>query len=132
MKIYLDIDDTLIHTDLFNVRPANYVKEFLTNVVNNHDTYWLTTHCNGDSTVPVLYLSKIFPEELMSLIMRIKPTRWEMRKIDAINLDEKFLWLDDVLMDSEEKLLREKGKLASHVMVNLDENPDFLKDFINI
>lgn len=132
MKIYLDIDDTLIHTDLFNVRPANHVKEFLTNIVKKHDTYWLTTHCNGDSTVPVLYLSKIFPEELMPLIMRIKPTRWEMRKIDAINLDENFLWFDDVLMDSEEKLLNEKGKRDSHIMVNLDDNPDFLKDYLNI
>jgi phosphatidate phosphatase APP1 len=64
MKIYLDIDDTLIHTDLFNMRPANHVKEFLTNVVNNHDTYWLTTHCNGDASVPVFYLSKIFPEAI--------------------------------------------------------------------
>lgn len=132
MKIYLDIDDTLIHTDLFNIRPANYVKEFLTNAVNSHDTYWLTTHCNGDPSVPVFYLSKIFPEQLMPLIMKIKPTSWDMRKIDAINLDEDFLWFDDVLMDSEEKLLISKGKRGSHIMVNLDDNPDFLKDYITI
>ena len=132
MKIYLDIDDTLIHTYLFNIRPANYVKEFLTNAVNNHDAYWLTTPCNGDPSVPVFYLSKIFPEQLMPLIMRIKPTSWDMRKIDAINLDEEFLWFDDVLMDSEEKLLISKGKRDSHIMVNLDDNPDFLKDYITI
>jgi len=63
--------------------------------------------------------------------MRIKPTRWEMRKIDTINLDENFLWFDDVLTDSEEKLLKEKGKLDSHVMVNLDNNPNFLLDYLN-
>lgn len=132
MKIYLDIDDTLIHTNLFNRRPANYVREFLTHVVNNHDTYWLTTHCQGDATVPVTYLSKFIDEDLVPLIIRIKPTRWKVRKIDAINLDEDFLWFDDVLMDSEEKLLVSKDRLSNHVMVDLDKNPDFLKDYLNI
>jgi len=132
MKIYLDIDDTLINTDIYNTRPANHLKEFLEYMLENHDVYWLTTHCNGDATVPVSYISKFVPQEVVNLTMRIKPTRWEIRKIDAINLDEDFLWFDDVLMDSEEKLLILKGKRSSHVMVNLDENPNTLKDYINI
>jgi len=132
MKIYLDIDDTLIHTDLFNIRPANYVKEFLTNAVNNHDVFWLTTHCDGDASRPVFYLAKILPEELIPLIMKIKPTTWNVNKIEAINLDEEFMWFDDILEDPEEKLLLSKGKRESHIMVNLDDNPDFLKDYLNI
>lgn len=132
MKIYLDIDDTLIHTDLFNMRPANYVREFLTNIVNKHDPYWLTTHCDGDASRPVFYLAKIFPEELIPIIMKIKPTTWNVNKIEAINLDEEFMWFDDILEDTEEKLLISKGKRDSHIMVNLDDNPDFLKDYLKI
>lgn len=130
MKIYLDIDDTLLNTDIHNTRPANHLKPFLEYMLGNHDVYWLTTHCNGDPTVPVEYLSRFVSPEITALLMRIKPTSWEMRKIDAINLDEDFLWFDDVLMDSEEKLLRSKGKLSSHVMVDLDANPDILSEFI--
>jgi len=132
MKIYLDIDDTLLNTDIHNTLPANHLKPFLEYMLANHDVYWLTTHCNGDATVPVSYLSRFVTPDITALLMRIKPTRWEMRKIDVINLDEDFLWFDDVLTDSEEKLLREKGKLSSHKMVDLDANPDFLKDYINI
>lgn len=132
MKVYLDIDDTLLHTDLFNMRPANYLMEFLTNLINKHDVYWLTTHCNGDATVPVAYLSRFVDQEITDLILKIKPTKWEIRKIDAINLDEDFMWFDDVLMDSEEKLLKSKGRLSNHIMVDLDANPDFLKDYLDI
>lgn len=132
MKVYLDIDDTLLNTDIHNTRPANHLKEFLEYMLKNHDVYWLTTHCNGDATVPVSYLSRFVTPDITALLLRIKPTRWEMRKIDAINLDEEFMWFDDVLTDSEEKLLREKGKLSSHIMVDLDANPDFLKDCIKI
>ena len=132
MKVYLDIDDTLLHTDLFNMRPAKYLKEFLSNLIYKHDVYWLTTHCNGEATVPVSYLSRFVEQEIVDLIIKIKPTKWEIRKVDAINLDDDFLWFDDVLMDSEEKLLKSKGKLSSHIMVDLDAHPDFLKNYLNI
>ena len=35
MKIYLDIDDTLINTDMYNMRPANHLKEFLEYMLKN-------------------------------------------------------------------------------------------------
>ncbi|OGC45365.1 hypothetical protein A2V49_00710 [candidate division WWE3 bacterium RBG_19FT_COMBO_34_6] len=138
MKIYLDIDETILRNDLkvtehgwvFAGGPAAHLKEFLKNILKRHDVYWLTTHCDGDPSVPVLYLSKFFDEELMQLIIKIKPTRWKNMKVEAINLDEDFLWFDDCLFDTEKKILENAGKLKSHVMVNLDKNPDFYKDFL--
>ena len=131
MKIYLDIDDTLINTDMYAMRPANHLKEFLSYMVKNHDVYWLTTHCNGDATTAVYYMNKFVSPEITDLIMRIKPTRWKVCKTEAINMDEDFLWFDDVLSFDEEKQLREKGKLESFVRVNLDLEPDILKEFID-
>jgi hypothetical protein len=131
MKIYLDIDDTLIHTDLFDMRPAKHLKEFLTHMLNNHDVYWLTTHCDGDATVPVAYLGKFFPEDLMELIIKIKPSSWKTFKIEAINLEDDFLWFDDVLMQYEEKVLKEADKLDSHIKVDLDKDPDFLSKYLS-
>lgn len=132
MKIYLDIDDTLIHTDLFDMRPAKHLEEFLTHMLDNHDVYWLTTHCDGDATVPVSYLGKFFPKNLMDLIIKIKPSSWKTFKIEAINLEDDFLWFDDVLMQYEEKVLKGVGKLDSHVKVDLDEDPDFLKNYLEV
>lgn len=130
MKIYLDIDDTLLNTDLNNTRPANHLKPFLEYMIKNHDVYWLTTHCNGDATVPVAYLSRFVGPDITSLIVKIRPTRWNIIKSEAINMDEDFLWFDDVLSWGDEKALESKGKLNSHVKVNLDDNPDILLDFI--
>ena len=140
MKIYLDIDETILYNTTekegnmmcLKSYPAKYLKEFLKNALERHQVYWLTTHCDGDATVPVLYLSKYFDQELMDLIIRIKPTRWANRKIEAINLKEDFLWFDDVLLGTEEKELKEAGKLQSYINVNLDKNEDFWQDWLKI
>src|SRR3989344_5197945 len=121
MKIYLDIDDTLINTDMYNMRPANHLKEFLEHMLENHDVYWLTTHCNGDATVPVSYISRFAPQEIVNLVVKIKPTSWSILKTEAINMDEYFLWFDDTLSWGEEKALREHDKLTSYVKVDLDK-----------
>ena len=131
MKIYLDIDDTLINTSRFERRPANHLKEFLTYMLNNHDVYWLTTHCDGDATTAAFYMNKFVDSDITDLIMRIKPTRWKVSKTEAINMDEDFLWFDDTLSDLEEKALVAKGKLGSHIKVDLDENPNILLEFIS-
>jgi len=51
MKIYLDINGTIIHRKLEKgkavVKPASYLKEFLDNALKRHDVYWLSTICNG-------------------------------------------------------------------------------------
>lgn len=132
MKIYLDIDDTLLYTDIFNTRPANYLKEFLYHVVSTHDVYWLTTHCNGDASVPVLYLSRFVPEDLIPVLMRIRPTKWDISKTEGIDINSQFLWFDDTLLPSEEKVLNSNNKMASYIKVDLDSDPDIFKNFLSI
>lgn len=130
MKIYLDIDDTLINTDYRNTRPAKHLKKFLEYMLNNHDVYWLTTHCNGDATVPVSYLSRFVSPDIIPFIMRIKPTSWNILKTEGIDMSEDFLWFDDTLSWGEERELKKHNKLSSHVKVDLDTHPDFLLDYI--
>lgn len=130
MKIYLDIDDTLLNTDMYNMRPANHLKEFLECVLRNHDVYWLTTHCNGDVASPILWMSKYVNPEIVDLIMRIKPTRWKVSKTEAIDFSEDFLWFDDILTLEDERKLEEQNKLNCYVKVDLDSNPDILKEYI--
>jgi hypothetical protein len=130
MKIYLDIDDTLLHTDIYNRRAANHLKPFLEYMTKNHDVYWLTTHCNGDPSVPVAYLNRFVSPDITPLLLKIKPTKWEVLKSEAINMDEDFLWLDDTLSDGDEKALEAKKKLNCFAKIDLDENPNVLNEFI--
>ena len=131
MKIYLDIDDTLINADMYEVKPANHLKEFLSYMLKNHDVYWLSTHCDGNAETAVSYLSQFVDADITSLIKKIKPTKWKYFKAEAINMGEDFLWFDDVLSFNDEELLKSKNKLGSYVKVNLDEDPDILLEFIN-
>jgi hypothetical protein len=115
---------------MYNMRPANHLKEFLEYMLANHEVYWLTTHCNGDPTVPVMYMSRFVSQDVVPLLMKIKPTSWNVLKTDAIDMSEDFLWFDDTLSWGEEKALKDKNKLDSHIKVNLDEKPDFLMEVI--
>jgi len=50
MKIYLDIDGTMIHEELGDMwgKAAAGLEEFFV-ALRPYDTYWLTTHCmEGD------------------------------------------------------------------------------------
>jgi len=132
MKIYLDIDDTLIQHEGFNTAPAKYLKEFLQNIIVKHEVFWLTTHCDGDPTTPISYMSRYITQDLIPLIMRIKPTRWNISKTEGIALDEDFMWFDDLLLPSDERALNNAGKLNSHIKVDLYANPEFLKNYLNI
>jgi hypothetical protein len=135
MKIYLDIDDTLITNYISGVylktKPANHLKEFLEYMIKNHDVYWLTTHCNGDADTAVSYLGQFVGKDIVDMIKKIKPTKWTHLKTEAVNMDEDFLWFDDQLSFDEEKQLREKGKLESFVRVNLELDPDILREFVD-
>lgn len=64
--------------------------------------------------------------------MRLKPIRWRTRKIEAINLDEDFMWFEDAPSPSEIEDLEEKGKLDSLVKPNLDDSPNYLKEYLSV
>jgi hypothetical protein len=140
MKIYLDINKTILHRSLnmtdsgltYYRGPANFLKEFLEHILRNHDVYWLSTRCNGDTSATVNYLKRYLDQELIDLVSKIKPTSWGTYKLEAVNLDEEFLWFDDYITQHEEELLEEAGKSHCHIKVNLDENPDVFKEYLDI
>lgn len=130
MKIYLDIDGTLLHKTTF--KPANHLKPFLDYVISYHDVYWLTTHCNGDITSPVNYLMQYAPNLDRSFIERIKPTGGYTFKTEVLDLStsSEFLWFDDQPLQGEIKLLEKTNHSKNWIKINLDENPDILARFI--
>ena len=130
MNIYLDIDGVLLANDL-NI--ANYAPEFLDYVLTSFpdSTYWLTTHCNGDATVPIRHIGHLFDSKTIEIIKKIKPTSWDLAKTRAIDFSKPFLWFDDDLFFEEKQSLIEHGVLDNWIEVNLSKNPNQLRDLIN-
>ena len=128
-SIYLDIDGVLLANDL---TPANYSKEFLATVLERYPytTYWLTTHCDGDASVPIQHIGHLFDDETVELMKKIKPTSWQTAKTRAIDFEKPFLWFDDDLFYEEKETLQEKGVLDNWIKVDLAKNPDQLAEFV--
>lgn len=129
-NIYLDIDGVLLANDL---NPANHAPEFLKYVLTNFpdSTYWLTTHCQGDASVPIQHIGHLFNDETIELMKKIKPTTWDLAKTRAIDFNQPFLWFDDDLFFEEKQSLIEHGVLDNWIEVDLSKKPNQLKNFIN-
>jgi hypothetical protein len=129
-NIYLDIDGVLLANDL---NPANYAPEFVKYVLTNFpdSTYWLTTHCQGDASVPIQHIGHLFNDETIELMKKIKPTTWDLAKTRAIDFNQPFLWFDDDLFFEEKQSLIEHGVLDNWIEVDLSKKPNQLKNFIN-
>ena len=127
MNIYLDINGVILDKDL---KPANYINEFLTHIINKYSVYWLTTHCKGDSKITVSYINQFFDQSVIDLLKKIKPTNWSTAKTEAIDFATPFFWFDDVIFDFEKNDLIRHNALKSWVKVDLSNNPDQLKDIM--
>lgn len=127
MKAFLDIDGVILANDR---QKANYSDEFIKYLVENHDVYWLTTHCKGDANFTIEHLGGYFSPETMELLKKIKPTNWDTWKTEAINLNEDFLWFDDQVFDEEINILKVNNKYGSWVQIDLSKDPDQLKTLI--
>lgn len=129
VNIYLDIDGVLLANDL---NPANYANDFLRKVLQEYpnSTYWLTTHCNGDSSVPIQHIGHLFDNDVQELMKLIKPTKWETAKTRGINFDVPFLWFDDDLFFEEKQELEKRGVLDNWIEVDLAKNENHLQNFI--
>ena len=128
MDIYLDIDGVLITKD---GNPANSVNEFLQYTVNNHNVYWLTTHCRTGGNNAVSYLQNKLPQKTVELIKVIKPTNWNTLKTEALVFSQDFLWLDDYIMNAEIDVLEKNNCAKNFVRVDLVKSPNQLIDIIN-
>ena len=130
MNIYLDINGTLL--DYRGFKPASYLKEFLSNAVNNHKVYWLSNRCRGDVNEANSYIMTYLDDTYLPLIQKIKPTNWISKKTSAIDLNSDFLWFDDNLVPSDKAVLEENNLLHRFVLVNLINNTDIFKKYLEI
>jgi hypothetical protein len=130
-NIYIDIDGVIVANDN---NAANYAAEFIEYVLTNYpdSTYWLTTHCQGDASRPIKDIGHLFDERTIEYMKMIKPTTWlsSPNKTSAIDFSKPFLWFDDDCFYGEKQELLKHGKLDNWIEVNLQKNPDHLKNFL--
>lgn len=129
MNIYLDIDGVLLVNDH---EIASYSNEFIKHLVKNHNVYWLTTHCRGNSLSTVDFLKEFFDSDTMKYIKKIKETYWEENKTEAVDFSKPFLWFDDDLFDEEREVLIKNNCLKSWIGIDLNKNKDQLKKYLQI
>lgn len=128
MKVYVDIDGVLLANE---ENPALHAEELINHLANNHDVYWLTTHCRGDAIHTQQHIARHFPNQVtLRALGKFKPTNWDTWKTEAINFSEPFLWLDDDLFAEEREALERNNALANFVEINLAKDPGQLKQVI--
>jgi hypothetical protein len=125
VNIYLDIDGVLLTNTLYPAKSAN---EFLRYILKEYPetTYWLTTHCNGDTSVPIQHIGHLFEPDVQKLMTKIKPTSWQTAKTRAIDFTKPFLWFDDNLFYEEKETLLKNDALDSWIEVDLAKDEDHL------
>ncbi len=129
MNIYLDVDGVILTKE---GKPSNHVNELLDYVTNNHEVYWLTSHCKGDASYTVNYISRDFEPETIKYFGKIQATDWGSDKTEGIDFSKEFFWLDDYLFDNELEELAKHNALDSHIKIDLKNNPDDLKQFLEM
>ncbi|HMO78548.1 MAG TPA: hypothetical protein PKA42_03680 [Candidatus Paceibacterota bacterium] len=129
MRIYLDIDGTLIHEDVRNYgKPAMGLEELLT-VLKYHDTYWLTAHCrDGDPTTAQAMLKSVTSPEYHETINNIKPTVWDVQKVEGIDWLQEFIWLDNNINQFEQVHFHKTMMGQNVIEMNLVQNPEQLRE----
>lgn len=123
MNIYLDIDGVLITK---KGTEANHLAYFLEGATTWHTCYFLSTHCKGDTTHAMDYLSQVVSNDALELLKRIEPTNWTTLKTEAIDFSTPFIWLDDYAFHAEREVLAEHDALRQLIMVDLEKEPDQL------
>jgi hypothetical protein len=128
MNIYLDIDGVLLTKQ--GGFEANYLYEFLKFVTENHDCYWLTSHCKGDAESVLRHLkyNKV-SEKSLELLKKVKPTNFELAKTEAIDFSKDFLWFDDYIFDREKEDLIKHNAFENWIKVDLRKNENMLGEF---
>lgn len=117
-NLYIDIDGVLLTTKQTKV--ADYAIQFIDFMTSHFDCYWLTTHCKGNASYPLTYLTKYFDNATIEKLQKIKPTSWTTLKTEAIDFSSDFIWLDDNPFASEIKILKSHSANDKLIIVNLD------------
>lgn len=128
MNIYVDIDGVLLANDHNRARHA---EELIAYMVENHDVYWLTTHCRGDAIHTQQHLSRYFTDQpTLRALGKIRPTDWTTWKTEAIDFTQPFFWLDDDVFEAEERDLRQHAVYDSWINIDLAQDEHQLSKVI--
>jgi len=131
MNIYIDIDGVLVHDSLKNNGAlANGALELLKYLTQNHNCFWLTTHCRGGENHAVEYLNKKFFSDETAMLEKIKMTDWGAWKTDAIDFSQDFRWLDDDTYSLESEALKAHQCEDKLIKVNLHQNSNQLVEIL--
>jgi hypothetical protein len=127
MNIYLDINGVIEYND----KITEGFKEFLLKVIDKHEVYFLTTHCQGDTIPTLKYLVTITDDQvLLNTLAKIRPTEWEFFKPQGIDYDSDFVWYDDKPLSDIE--IEHMGPAVKNFrLVDLNMSPDFWKEEIS-
>ena len=129
-KLYLDIDGVLLSQASRNDPTtvlAKHINDFLEFSILHFDCYWLTTHCKDSKIDNVIkYLSKYSDALTLEYFHKIKPTRWDTLKTEAIDFKSDFFWIDDAPLSVEKELLKQHNKLENLIQINTRKNEDDL------
>lgn len=118
IKLYVDIDGVLLTKR--KPEKAEHVESFIDFVLSNFECYWLTTHCKGDSQTALNYLKQYFDNSSLSKLKMFKPTNWDALKLDGIDFESEFYWLDDAPLTYEVEYMRSINKIDRLILVNLE------------
>jgi hypothetical protein len=121
-KLYIDIDGVLLTRK--TTAAADGAEDFIKFITDHFECYWLTTHCKGNALTAINYLSNHFPADILKKLEKVEVTNWNTSKTEAINFQEKFIWIDDFAFDYERAILSEKGLISSLVIVDLERKKE--------
>lgn len=128
MNLYLDIDGVLLgkaDPRSPEIGLALGAEEFLTFALARFHCFWLSTHCQGGTDDVLKYLAPYVPEKFLALAARVKPTRFQTLKTEALEGD--FLWLDDAPLQCELDWLSARGWLDRWIQVDTRHRPADLR-----
>lgn len=121
INLYLDIDGVLLTK---KQKLPEGLHLFLDFALTHYQCYWLTTHCKGDATTAVQYLSYFYPIELITKIKDIRATNWDTLKTEAIDFNHSFIWLDDYVFKAEKRVLKQHLRLKSLWIIDLNNKDE--------
>jgi hypothetical protein len=126
IKLFLDIDGVLLGKREGQISLSAGATEFLNFVVDHFDCFWLTTHCQGEIAGPLERLRPYVDPELMTLLQRIKPTRFNVLKTEALPHVGGFLWIEDSPLAAELAYLQRNQLLSCWLHVDTYRREDDL------
>lgn len=128
MNIYLNIDEVPLIKDK---KIAQYADDFLEAILKKYpdSTYFLAA--KGESDARDILRPFLKPETAF-LLDKIKPSKWNELKTEAIDFETDFLWFDNDLWPDELKILEKNEALERFIMVNPNKDPDILQKLAQV